>query len=254
LHQLSRRAGRPSHNSITVLWNGHLARPTNTTARYKELHIALTMARSREPRISLLLYHLFKWSVVSPILHVYFRGRIYGAEYVPRQGPLIVVSNHASDFDPPIVSNCVGRPVAFMAKEELFRVPILSQAIRWYGAYPVKRGVGDRAALRAALAMLESGWATGVFLQGTRTPDARITDPKLGAALIAAKIQAPLLPVSLWGTQAILRKGSVIPRCVPITVRIGKPIPPPVSTERAVLESVTWRCTEAIMTLHDLGR
>lgn len=212
------------------------------------------MSRTREPAISLVLYHLFKWSVVSPVLHTYFRVRIYGTEHVPHQGKLIVVANHASDFDPPIVSSCVRRPVSYMAKEELFRVPGLSRAIRWYGAYPVKRGSPDRSAIRAALAQLEQGWAVGIFLQGTRTTDARIPNPKLGAALIAAKAQAPLLPVSLWGTQAILPKGRKFPRSVPLTVRIGEPITPPTSTDREELAAVTQRCTEAIHALHDLGR
>lgn len=210
--------------------------------------------REREPFISLALYQLFKWSVVSPMLHLYFRGRIEGAEHVPRQGPLIVVANHASDFDPPIVSNCVRRPVSFMAKEELFKVPVLSQAIRLYGAYPVKRGSADRSAIRAALAQLEAGWAVGIFLQGTRTADARISEPKLGAALLAAKAQAPLLPVSLWGTEGIIAKGSKFPRSVPVTVRIGEPMPPPTSTDRAELEALTQQCVTAIHTLHDLGR
>ena len=79
------------------------------------------MSKSREPVESLLLYYLFKWSIVSPMLHFYFRGRIYGAENVPTEGPLVVVSNHASDFDPPILSNCMRRPVAFMAKEEYLK-------------------------------------------------------------------------------------------------------------------------------------
>lgn len=204
--------------------------------------------------MSLLLYHLFKWSVVSPMLHVYFRGRTYGAEYVPRQGPLVVVSNHASYFDPPILSSCVGRPVAYMAKEELFRIPILQQAIQLYGAYPVSRESADRSAIRSALKCLEAGWATGVFLQGTRTTNGRITEPKLGAALIAAKAKVPLLPVSLWGTGGILAKGSAIPRLVSVTVRIGEPIAAPNSTERQELERVTQQCTEVINTLHDLGR
>jgi 1-acyl-sn-glycerol-3-phosphate acyltransferase len=210
--------------------------------------------RDREPLISLTLYHLFKWSVVSPVLHTYLRGRIYGAEHVPARGRLLVVANHASDFDPPIVSSCVRRPVSYMAKEELFKVPVLGRAIRLYGAYPVKRGSADRSAIRAALAQLEAGWAVGVFLQGTRTPDARIPQPKLGAALLAAKAQAPLLPVSLWGTQAIVTKGSPFPRPVPVTVRIGEVIAPPASTDRDELERVTQQCVEAIHALHDLGR
>lgn len=216
--------------------------------------ITLSMLRDREPPVSLLLYHLFKWSVVSPMLHAYFRGRIYGVENVLRKGPLIVVANHASDFDPPILSNCVGRPVSFMAKEELFRVPVLGQAIRAYGAYPVKRGSADRSAIRAAMAQLEAGWAVGIFLQGTRTPDARIPAPKLGAAMIAAKMQVPLLPVSLWGTQAIIHKGAKFPRSVPVTVRIGEAITPPTSGDRAELEAVTQRCVDVIHAMHDLGR
>ena len=212
------------------------------------------MTRNREPFASLILYHAFKWSVVSPVLNIYLRGHIHGAENVPMDGPLVVVSNHASDFDPPILSNCVRRPVAFMAKEELFRVPGLKQAIQLYGAYPVKRGAADRSAIRAAIECLSQGWAVGVFLQGTRTPDGRIPEPKLGAALIAAKGNAPLLPVNLWGTHRIFPKESPIPRPVPVTVRIGQPIAPPASTKRPDLAAVTQRCQAAIHALHDLGR
>ncbi len=210
--------------------------------------------RQREPFASLLLYHLFKWSVVSPVSHLCFGLKIYGADHVPRKGGLVVVSNHASDFDPPILSNCVGRPVAFMAKEELFRVPILSQAIRLYGAYPVKRGTSDRQALKYALEFLENGWALGIFLQGTRTPDGKITDPKLGAALISAKFQAPLLPVCLWGTHEILPKGAKFPKLRPVTVRIGAVIAPPANTDRPTLTAKTAECTAIINQLHELGR
>ncbi len=212
------------------------------------------MGREREPGVSLALYHLFKWSVISPLLHICFRSRIYGAGHVPKLGPLIVVSNHASDFDPLIVANCVERPVAFMAKEELFRVPVIGSMIELYGAYPVKRGSGDRAAIRAAMAAIENGWATGVFLQGTRTPDGRITDPKLGAALIAAKTQVPMLPVSLWGTDVILPKGAKFPRLHTITARIGEIIPPPPSSDRTALEATTQKCADTINAMHDLGR
>lgn len=210
--------------------------------------------RTREPLSSLILYHLFKWSVVAPVSHLCFRLKIIGADHVPRRGAIVVVSNHASDFDPPILSNCVGRPVAFMAKEELFRIPVFSQAIRLYGAYPVKRGSSDRQALKSALSYLEQGWAVGIFLQGTRTPDGKITDPKLGAALISAKFNAPLLPVCLWGTHAILPKGAKLPKLKPVTVRIGELIDPPANSDRATLEQKTQECTTVINSLHALGR
>jgi 1-acyl-sn-glycerol-3-phosphate acyltransferase len=199
-------------------------------------------------------YHLLKWPIVSPALHIYWRLNIHGAQNVPKSGGVIAVSNHASYFDPPILSNCVGRPVAFMAKEELFKIPVFKQGIKLYGAYPVKRQMGDRAALRAATTAIESGWIAAIFLQGSRSPDAKITDPKLGAAWIAAKAQVPLLPVSLWGTEKILIKGSALPKSVPITVRIGEVIPPPASTKKADLQAVTEQCAAVINALHNLGR
>jgi 1-acyl-sn-glycerol-3-phosphate acyltransferase len=212
------------------------------------------MSRDREPLASLALYHLFKWSVVAPMLYFYFRGRVYGAENVPQTGSLLVVSNHASDFDPPLLSCSVRRPVSYMAKEELFRVPVLKQAIQLYGAYPVKRGAVDRSAIRTAMQQLDDGWAVGVFLSGTRTPDGRIPEAKLGAALIAAKTQTPLLPVSLWGNDRIFQKGKKLPRPAPLTIRIGEAIAPPSSTDRADLETVTQRCVDVIHTLHDQQR
>lgn len=173
---------------------------------------------------------------------------------MPQQGPLVVVSNHASDFDPPILGSCMKRPVAFMAKEELFRVPVLNRAIELYGAFPVKRGSADRSAIRAALKSIEQGWAAGIFLQGTRTPDGTITAPKLGAAMIAAKANAPLLPVSLWGTHGIMHKGSPLPRPVAVTVRVGQLIPPPSSNDREELEALTQKCADEINAMHALGR
>jgi 1-acyl-sn-glycerol-3-phosphate acyltransferase len=212
------------------------------------------VTRNREPLVSLALYHAFKWSVISPLLHTYFRGKIYGAENVPQTGPVIIVSNHASYFDPPIVSSCVRRPVAYMAKEELFKVPVLAQAIKLYGAYPVSRGTADRNAIRAALEYLENGWAVGVFLEGTRTPDGRISDPKRGAALLAAKAKAPFLPVCLWGSEQILQPGSSLPRPVPLTIRIGQLIDAPSSNNKEELERVTQKCAAVINEMHDLGR
>jgi 1-acyl-sn-glycerol-3-phosphate acyltransferase len=141
-----------------------------------------------------------------------------------------------------------------MAKEELFKVPVLAQAIKLYGAYPVSRGSTDRTTIRAALEYLENGWAVGVFLQGTRTPDGKITQPKRGALLLAAKAKAPILPVSLWGSEKILPKGSSIPRAVPLTIRIGQLIDAPTSSNKEELEAITQKCAAVINEMHDLGR
>lgn len=206
----------------------------------------------REPPLSLALYHLLKWPVVAPLFRGYFQGQIVGGEHVPRTGPLVVVSNHASNFDPPLLSNCLQRPVAFMAKAELFKIPVFASAIRLYGAYAVDRQRADLGAIKSALQMGQQGWAIGIFLGGTRTPDGRIQRPKRGAALLAAKLQAPLLPVSLWGTEKIEQGG--FPKSTPITVRIGEPIAPPESTQRQLLEQVTQDCADRINALHALGR
>jgi 1-acyl-sn-glycerol-3-phosphate acyltransferase len=210
--------------------------------------------REREPLINLILYNLFNGLIIIPTLQFYFRGRTYGSDNVPLTGAFVAVCNHGSYFDPPIVSSCLRRPVAYMAKEELFDIPIFKKAITLYGAYPVKRATGDRGAIRAALTAIEEGWVVGIFLTGTRTLDGRIIDPKLGAAMIAAKAQVPLLPLSLWGTEKILRKGSPFPYPVPITARIGELIPPPASTKREELQKVTDKCAAVINAMHDLGR
>ena len=212
------------------------------------------MSRSREPLISLALYHAFKQPIINPLFYLYLKGKVEGTEHIPKTGGFMVVSNHGSNFDPPLLSAAVGRPVAYMAKEELFEVPILKNAIKLYGAYPVKRGAVDRTTIRAALAYLEAGWGVGIFLSGTRTADGKVVDPKPGAALIAAKAQVPLLPVSMWGTHLIEKSGQKYPQSTPVTVRIGELILPPTSTKRAELDRVTDLCTMKINAMHDLGR
>lgn len=197
------------------------------------------------------VYHLVRSLVVNPIFYLYFRGKVIGREKVPLTGKLIIVSNHASVYDPPLVSAAIPRLVSYMAKEELFTVNGLKQLITSLGAYPVNREGVDRKAIRQAISRLEEGWATCIFIEGTRTVDGKIYEPKLGAALIAAKTQAPLLPVCLSGTEKIVEKGKKIPRSIAITIRIGDIIPPPASGKKEDLEAVTRQCANAINLLHD---
>jgi len=206
----------------------------------------------RSPRPNL-TYRLISWLVVLPLYRLLFRGRTGGGSHVPMEGALVVVANHGSYLDPPLVGHALGRPVAFMAKAELFRVPLLGALIRACGAYPVSRGAGDREAIRTAGERLAHGWATGVFLDGTRQADGRVNDPQLGAALLAARAGVPLLPVAIVNSHRALGPHGAGLRLVPVHVRIGTPIPPPSTRSRQELERVTRQAQDQINALLEQG-
>ena len=115
------------------------------------------------------------------------------------------------------------------------------------------RGASDREAIRTATATLEAGWATGVFLDGTRQANGRVNAPLPGAALLAARSGAPLLPVAILNSHRALGSRQFWPRLVPIQLRIGTPIPPPVSRRRADLDATTALLQERINALLDQG-
>ena len=201
-----------------------------------------------------LTYRLVSGLLVFPLFRGLFRGSTQGGEQVPMQGPLVVVANHGSHLDPPLLGHALGRPVAFMAKAELFAVPLLGRLIRDCGAYPVRRGASDREAIRTATARLEEGWATGVFLDGTRQKDGRVNNPLPGAALLAARTGAPLLPVAILNSHRALGGGQRWPRLVPIQLRVGEPLPAPTSRRRADLDATTAELQRRINALLDQGR
>jgi 1-acyl-sn-glycerol-3-phosphate acyltransferase len=200
-----------------------------------------------------LMYQLVSYLLVFPVFRGLLRGRTSGNDLVPLQGPLVVVANHGSHLDPPFLGHALGRPVAFMAKAELFRIPILGDIIRACGAYPVKRGASDREAIRTATARLGEGWAIGVFLDGTRQMDGRVNQPRPGAALLAARSGAPLLPVAIINSHRALGTGRGWPRLVPVVLRIGEPIPAPTSRKKPELEATTHELQRRINALIDQG-
>ena len=110
------------------------------------------IVRTPEPSLT---YRLVSGLLVFPLFRFLFRGSTQGLEHVPMEGPLVVASNHGSHLDPPLLGHALGRPVAFMAKAELFAIPLLGALIRACGAYPVRRGASDREAIRTATAKLE---------------------------------------------------------------------------------------------------
>ena len=207
------------------------------------------IVRTPEPSLT---YRLVSGLLVFPLFRFLFRGSTQGLEHVPMEGPLVVASNHGSHLDPPLLGHALGRPVAFMAKAELFAIPLLGVVIRACGAYPVRRGASDREAIRTATAKLEEGWATGVFLDGTRQANGRVNNPLPGAALLAARSGAPLLPVAIVNSHRALGSGRIWPRLVPLQLRVGAPIPPPASRRRPDLDVTTALLKERINDLLEL--
>lgn len=156
-----------------------------------------------------------------------FRMKVEGRGHEPPAGPLIVAGNHASAIDPPLVGCVLRRRAAYMAKQELFSIPVLGAWLRSVGVFPVNRGAPDRRAIRHSLQVLEQGNVLVMFPEGTRSEDGRLRDPEPGAALIALRTGAPVLPVAVVGSHKILPKNAKWPRFTRVIVRIGPPMAVP---------------------------
>jgi 1-acyl-sn-glycerol-3-phosphate acyltransferase len=168
------------------------------------------------------------YAIVKPILlgvlRLCFRYRAVGVGHVPTAGAVILAANHASLLDPPIVAAAVPRPLHFMAKAELFRVPVLGALVRRLNAHPVVREGGDTSALRVALRLLRAGHALLVFPEGTRTRDGRLRAGKAGVGMLAARAGVPVVPVYVSGSAQALPRGRRWPRPSRVTVAYGPPL------------------------------
>ena len=132
-------------------------------------------------------------------LFAIWRMRVHGAQNVPRTGPLIVACNHVSYLDPPLLGTACPRRIQYMAKQELFTIPVLGAAIRAVGAYPVDRKGSAVAAIKRSVEVLKSGGAVGIFPEGTRNRDGSGT-AQSGVGLLASLSGAPVLPACVTGT------------------------------------------------------
>ena len=196
-----------------------------------------------------LTYELVSKLFVFPIYKFLFKGNLLGRDNIPQKNTFIMVSNHGSLLDPPLLGHALGRNISFMAKAELFKIPFLGFVIRACGAYPVKRGIADKNTIKIACNKLSNNNCIGIFIDGTRQKNGRVNKPKQGAALLAFKNQTLLLPVAIVNSHKLIRFKYCIPLFSKIVIKVGKPLPPPQSSSRDELSSLTMELQENINNL-----
>jgi len=189
--------------------------------------------------IQKLIYLLVSKLFVFPIYKFVFKGHLIGEENIPQKDTFIMVSNHGSLLDPPLLGHALGRNISFMAKSELFKIPFLGFVIKACGAYPVKRGIADKNTIQTACKKLSNDNSIGIFIDGTRQKNGRVNRPKQGAALLAFKNQKLLLPVAIVNSHRLIRFKFFIPLFSKIVIKVGKPVQPPQSSSRNDLNAVT---------------
>ena len=184
-------------------------------------------------------------------LRLFGDWKVEGRECVPPMGPLLVVSNHLSNLDPPMLGASLPRRIRFMAKRGVFANPLVSLFLKAYGAVPLERNGSDIRTLNWTLRMLQQDAAIAVFPEGTRSPGG-MREAIPGVALIALKSGAPILPVGLTGTESV---GPIWQVAVPrgtFRVRIGQPFSlPPIEgrVSREQLEALTTMIMERVAAL-----
>ncbi|MCX8053009.1 MAG: 1-acyl-sn-glycerol-3-phosphate acyltransferase [Armatimonadetes bacterium] len=171
-----------------------------------------------------MLYLLGK-SLARMVCRIFGRWTVIGRENVPPTGGVLLCANHVSYIDPPALGAGCPRRVRFMAKEPLFRIPVLGFLIKRVGAFPVRTHSADRTALRTAIELLEKGECVAIFPEGTRNLTSEPLLPaQPGTGMIALRAQVPVIPVALINTKKLLPPHSFFFRFTRIKVIYGKPV------------------------------
>jgi 1-acyl-sn-glycerol-3-phosphate acyltransferase len=193
-------------------------------------------------------------AIIGFVSRLLWGATIEGVEHLPRTGPFILVANHCSNVDPLMMGwasgHQIGRIIHFMAKIEMRRWPIIGWLATQSGVYFVRRGERDRAAQQFSLAALADGRPIAIFPEGTRSRVGRLREGKPGAALIAMRSGAPIVPAAVSGTQRIFPDGARFPRPSKVRIRIGAPFTlphqPSGRLDREALAAGTERIMSAI--------
>ncbi|MEO2069289.1 MAG: lysophospholipid acyltransferase family protein [Desulfurobacteriaceae bacterium] len=164
-------------------------------------------------------------NTVGRLIATICRLRVFGRENIPENGKVLLVANHRSYLDPPLVAYAVKkRPVFFMAKSELFDMPVLGSLIKlWGNAFPVKRGKADLKALKTALEILEKEELVCIFPEGQRSPAGKFVRPKWGAGMVALKAKVPIVPCLIEGSEKLIGKEKLFSGVPKVSISFGKP-------------------------------
>src|SRR5216117_1077351 len=162
--------------------------------------------------------------VVAVLMRLFFRVEVKNPEHVPLAGAVLLVANHSSLLDPPLVGGVLPRQLSFLAKAELFRIPLFGPLIRRLKARPVRREGPDPGALRMALRVLEEDGALLIFPEGTRGAEGVLRPAKAGAGMLAVKSGAPVVPVYISGSGRAWPRGQRLFRPGKVTVTFGAPL------------------------------
>jgi len=169
-------------------------------------------------------YYLTARGVFGTFFSTYNRWRVYHRERAPAEGGFILASNHASFCDPPLIGTACPRDLSYLARESLFRFPVVGHIMREMYAIPVDRDGGGGAGLKAILNRLQAGGGIILFPEGTRTRDGRLQPARSGIGLTVIKSSVPVVPVRIFGSFETLNRTMAIPRPHPIVVKFGRPL------------------------------
>jgi len=187
-----------------------------------------------------------------PPIRWFLRMRVTGAEHVPPTGPVIMAANHRSFWDIPVHVIASPRPIVFMAKQELYKGPVTTWMWRSFGGFPVRRDTADIRAIDIALALLERGEVVGVYPEGTRSRTGEMLPFLKGAAWLALRTGAPIVPCGLKGTER-RKQGEHLRFRRRVFVAFGPPIvveaEPEPRSRREKADALTERLLEAIRRL-----
>ncbi len=179
------------------------------------------------PVSQILFYRLWYWILLLALTLVY-RARFYNTRAVPDSGGLLVISNHQSHLDPPLVGCAIRRRnMAAIARAGLFKVPVLGLWLRAVGCISIKEDAGDAGAMRAAIEQLKAGRLVVIFPEGSRSPDGSLQEFKRGVWLMMMRSGVPVLPAAVEGCFDAMPRSRHFPRLFGqrVAVAFGTPIP-----------------------------